>query len=197
MTDNRADELMHDLLFIDCIDTDWLSDTRDEHRLLQPENLARLGRIVEALDEIDREAKTKGFAEVIEQAALERRAIESRIPFRIGFSLISEDPFERDLARVRYEIGEWAEATSIDERGIIQLARCAGFEVRDLAMTSEGSPTPCFIGRATFKRDGEERAIDIPPVVVGWEPDELPHGAPPPSLPLAPEDYGDPSDLPF
>ena len=196
MTD-RADELMHCLYYIDSIDADWLGDTIKIGRLLEPRSLGRLGRIFEAIEEIEQEAKDKGLAEVVEQAASSKFHMVERIPFRIGLDLISKDPFERDLAFLRYEIGRWAEEIGgVDDKRIISLASGYGFEVRDLVMTPEGAPTPCFIGRAAFVRDGVERAIDIPPVVVGWEnKTDEPPPAPPPRrqrrTDIAPE------DLPF
>jgi hypothetical protein len=192
---DRADELMHYLYYIDGIDADWLGDTIKIGRLLEPRSLGRLGRIFEALDEIAQEAKTEGFSEVVEQAASLKAHMVKRIPYRIGLDLISKDPFERDLAYFRYEVGRWAEETgSVDEVRIISLASGYSFAVRDLFMMPYGAAMPCFTGHATFVRDRVERKVDIPPVIVSWE-DKAP--PPPPPPPLTPEDYGDPADLPF
>ena len=197
VTTDLADKLMHDLMFIDCIDAGWLGDTIKATRLLEPRSLGRLGRIISALDEIREEANAKDLAEIAEHAASSRGHIAKRIPFRIGLDLISKDPFERDLAFFRYEIGRWVEETGFDdEQKITSLASGYGLEVRDLVMTPVGAPTPCFIGHATFARDGVERAIDIPPVVISWT-DET--DAPPPAPPFSNVSGADiaPDDLPF
>jgi hypothetical protein len=194
--DDRANELMQNFNYIDSIDVDWLGDL-DRHEIIKPENLARLGRIVEEIEEIERIAKAEGFTDVIEQAASSREGLVACIPFRIGLDLIGKDPFDRDLALVRYEIALGIVATNkFDEDAVAAIARGKGFAAHDIIATPKGSPTPCFIGHATFSRDGVERAIDIPPVVVNWE-DET--DAPPAAPPI--DNFSDadiaPQDSPF